>query len=482
MLFSHIFLVGLALCGVLAQHPTVGISANEIDINDKQDFNMYLGKLFLGSRFVEWDVVFDTANSWTVISDDFDTASSQPVNVYGKDGNLTQRTVSVHLQQSLHGPVFTDDMCLIQNDDGDAELTLSTGRLCVQDMPFVHAQDYRIAVDGSEVGGIVGLAPKDGEQNYVRQLYDQRKINYPLVGINYEPWGVRGLQSRISFGFIDFSEIEDGENGLNFYSNLGRDHWGLMMDDLMYNGMDMTDGQGPKVAIIDSGNITIQLPEFVFDNMLDEIKAEEGDGLRFYAVTNADGSITMEADKPCEIATQKLKDITFKLQTTTITLRPKGYIYEIGPHEKRCQIGIEKLKGVQSEYRLGSVFLRNFYTGLDYKNDMIYIGVNKGQAENARASIHGRVYNPFKPRYTIFKATLIILFFGIIICGVVYYVHRKQEFEQEHAEHMERLAAIANGQSTRTQKKVNPTVQDESVDLGEKLIEADGRQTLDEEK
>jgi len=45
---------------------------------------------------------------------------------------------------------------------------------------------------------------------------------------------------------------------------------------------------------------------------------------------------------------------------------------------------------------------------------------------------------------------------------------------------MERLAAIANGQSTK--KKVNPTVQDESVDLGEKLIEADGRQTLDEER
>lgn len=85
------------------------------------------------------------------------------------------------------------------------------------------------------------------------------------------------------------------------------------MDDFMYNGIDMTEGQGPKVAIIDSGNITIQLPEFVFDNMLEEVKAEEGDGLRFYSVTNFDGSITMEADKNCEMANQKLKDISFKL-------------------------------------------------------------------------------------------------------------------------------------------------------------------------
>ena len=66
---------------------------------------------------------------------------------------------------------------------------------------------------------------------------------------------------------------------------------------------------------------------------------------------------------------------------------------------------------------------------------MIYIGVNKGQTENAKAGMHGRVYNPFKPRYTVFKATLIILFFGIVVCGIVYYVHRKQEFEEEHAEH-----------------------------------------------
>ena len=86
---------------------------------------------------------------------------------------------------------------------------------------------------------------------------------------------------------------------MNYYSNLGRDHWGLMMDDFMYNEIDMTEGQGPKVAIIDSANITLQLLEFVFDNMLHEVSKEAGEGLRFYSVTNFDGSITMEADKPC---------------------------------------------------------------------------------------------------------------------------------------------------------------------------------------
>jgi hypothetical protein len=43
-----------------------------------------------------------------------------------------------------------------------------------------------------------------------------------------------------------------------------------------------------------------------------------------------------------------------------------------------CSIGLEKLKDVDNEYRLGTLFMRNFYTALDFDNDMIAIGVNAG--------------------------------------------------------------------------------------------------------
>jgi hypothetical protein len=45
---------------------------------------MYIGKVYIGSRFLQWDVVFDTVNSHTVISDTYDVDSSStstPVNV-----------------------------------------------------------------------------------------------------------------------------------------------------------------------------------------------------------------------------------------------------------------------------------------------------------------------------------------------------------------------------------------------------------------
>lgn len=80
--------------------------------------------------------------------------------------------MTVNLQRPITGPVYKEQMCLIQATDSDYELTLSTGRLCVSDFPFVHAQDYRIAVDGTEVGGVIGLGPHDGEGNFVRKLVE----------------------------------------------------------------------------------------------------------------------------------------------------------------------------------------------------------------------------------------------------------------------------------------------------------------------
>lgn len=64
-------------------------------------------------------------------------------------------------------------------------------------------------------------------------------------------------QSVITIGEIDFKQIEGGIAGANYYSNLGRDKWGLIIDDFLYNDKDMTNNQGPKIALIDSGNSSI---------------------------------------------------------------------------------------------------------------------------------------------------------------------------------------------------------------------------------
>lgn len=53
------------------------------------------------------------------------------------------------------------------------------------------------------------------------------------------------------------------------------------------------------------------------------------------------------------------------------------------------------LAGEANEYRLGTLFMRNFYTGLDFDNDMIVLGVNSGQADNAKSVMFGHTDNPY---------------------------------------------------------------------------------------
>lgn len=52
---------------------------------------------------------------------------------------------------------------------------------------------------------------------------------------------------------------------MNYYSNLAVGKWGLLMDDFLYNGIDMTGDHTAKIALIDSGNTSIQIPNSMFE-------------------------------------------------------------------------------------------------------------------------------------------------------------------------------------------------------------------------
>jgi len=58
---------------------------------------------------------------------------------------------------------------------------------------------------------------------------------------------------------------------MNFYSNLAIGKWGLLMDDLKYGIRDMMVDQKGKLALIDSGNSSIQVPNSIFNTIKDEM-------------------------------------------------------------------------------------------------------------------------------------------------------------------------------------------------------------------
>ena len=68
---------------------------------------------------------------------------------------------------------------------------------------------------------------------------------------------------------MDLSQVVNGEDGLSYFSNVGFNEWALLVDHILYDGREADSSDGKKVvhtkiALIDSGNSSIQIPEAEF--------------------------------------------------------------------------------------------------------------------------------------------------------------------------------------------------------------------------
>lgn len=69
--------------------------------------------------------------------------------------------------------------------------------------------------------------------------------------------------------------MEGGYDGINYYSNLAIGKWGLLMDDFLYNDIDMTGDHSAKLGLIDSGNTSIQIPTSMYQRVMKEMRKQE---------------------------------------------------------------------------------------------------------------------------------------------------------------------------------------------------------------
>jgi hypothetical protein len=79
----------------------------------------------------------------------------------------------------------------------------------------------------------------------------------------------------------------------------------------------------------------------------------------------AEGPVLVSGQK-CEELYDKYKDLQFRIHNTIMRIKPRGYLYPSFEGQSDCQIGIQGIPDELNEYRLGAIFLRNFYVGLDF--------------------------------------------------------------------------------------------------------------------
>lgn len=69
--------------------------------------------------------------------------------------------------------------------------------------------------------------------------------------------------------------------------------------------------------------------------------------------------------------------------------------------------------------------MRNFYTALDFEDNLILIGVNQGSSKRAKAYIDGSLDPPSKNGMTIVIVSLVLLV--IFAVAVAFYIKQSQK-------------------------------------------------------
>ena len=144
-------------------------------------------------------------------------------------------------------------------------------------------------------------------------------------------------------------------------------------------------------------------------------------------VQTVDENDILISRKKCSELYDLYSDLKFTIQGTEITIKPKGYLYSLGA-QNDCFIGLSSIPDKYNQYRLGTIFLRNFYTGLDFENNMLLIGINKGATA---AELHGKSENPFKPREGNGAVLFVITFIIVMIAVAVACFVRSKRNEQD---------------------------------------------------
>ena len=189
-------------------------------------------------------------------------------------------------------------------------------------------------------------------------------IEKEIVSINLQNPHDKNMASSIGFGEIEGAKIVNGEDGLNYYSNVGQNRWAMLMDHLKYGkeGLRPDDYEyvETKIALIDSGNSSIQIPDSDFKYLKETMMLQESS---IYEKKLGTGRSRLVSPLKCDAIEKRLSEFDFHIQSTRITIHPRGYLFS---SDGECHIGIESIPDSLNQFRLGTIFLRNFYTVFDY--------------------------------------------------------------------------------------------------------------------
>ena len=142
------------------------------------------------------------------------------------------------------------------------------------------------------------------------------------------------------------------------------------------------------------------------------------------------------SQKPCSDIEKNLGDLKFTIQTKVLTIKPQGYMHQLNDNGN-CLLGLESIPDSHNHYKLGMQFLKNFYTVLDYQNNIIRIGVNAAgpSAKSGAKGIDDHHHDDGEEKSSNTFMVILFLFLALAIGFFIYkrYTEDKEETKIRNA-------------------------------------------------
>ena len=125
-----------------------------------------------------------------------------------------------------------------------------------------------------------------------------------------------------------------------------------------------------------------------------------------------------------------------------------GYLYHL-PESRSCVIGIEPIEDSSTDhYRLGTIFLRNFYVAFDYDGNKLGFAQNVDLWENATdfAGEYGDTYGEKGGNGLV----IFVIIFLLVLTGIAIFIYfRAKRLEAERTVTFEHSTRYKNGVEIR---------------------------------
>ncbi|CDW76633.1 eukaryotic aspartyl protease family protein [Stylonychia lemnae] len=335
--------------------------------------NEYLSQIVIGSENIQNQISFDTTlqNYLYVKSKDClnctynnpEEPQYDPIASTSHDSEDEHQHIKSSGKYRFNSKTFIDDVSIDQGL-----------QLQAKQIKFEVVDTFNdLVLQQFHTNSILGLAPSrlHDENQFIYQLKQKQLIDQKIVSLLI---GNDSIKSTIEIGGYNQSLLLQGDQqkgyGLHWIKTISDNQWQFEIQEIYYGGFSFYNSF-LTLSILDSAQPYIIMPNKTFQVFLGMIKKIDENVKCLDEIC--------KIHRPCESFAKRLDPIRLQLDDFNMFGIPaQEYLIQDRENSSQCILGLTTNQYVtqQNTFILGHVFMRLFYTVLDFENNKIGLGLH----------------------------------------------------------------------------------------------------------